>query len=181
MNCAFNKPHCFVLQLPSHPLTPSRHAEGRGMTVAPTYHTLPHPSSHGTSHSTMMWGPLEPPNTPKPWSLSCLRPAPPLRPSAALCYKEVSNWVCLMCCMLGFFKFLICSSLILQDLSKSPKSVKKLLPKRKPERKQSEEEFALRKSKSFLLMSTVCVELKGSCLAFGGKKHRASVLCSFQT
>lgn len=34
----------------------------------------------------------------------------------------------------------------LQDLSKSPKSVKKLLPKRKPERKQSEEEFALRKS-----------------------------------
>uniref|UniRef100_A0A4W6CR66 Rho guanine nucleotide exchange factor (GEF) 7a n=1 Tax=Lates calcarifer TaxID=8187 RepID=A0A4W6CR66_LATCA len=106
--------------LPSHPLTPSRHAEGRAMTVAPTYHTLPHPSSHGTSHSTMMWGPLEPPNTPKPWSLSCLRPAPPLRPSAALCYKE--------------------------DLSKSPKSVKKLLPKRKPERKQSEEEFALRKS-----------------------------------
>uniref|UniRef100_A0A672H561 Rho guanine nucleotide exchange factor (GEF) 7a n=1 Tax=Salarias fasciatus TaxID=181472 RepID=A0A672H561_SALFA len=110
--------------LPSHPLTPSRHAEGRAMTVAPTYHTLPHPSSHGMSHSTMMWGPLEPPNTPKPWSLSCLRPAPPLRPSAALCYKE--------------------------DLSKSPKSVKKLLPKRKPERKQSEEEFALRKSTAAL-------------------------------
>ncbi|XP_033965611.1 rho guanine nucleotide exchange factor 7a isoform X1 [Pseudochaenichthys georgianus] len=110
--------------LPSHPLTPSRHAEGRGMTVAPTYHTLPHPSSHGSSHSTMMWGPLEQPNTPKPWSLSCLRPAPPLRPSAALCYKE--------------------------DLSKSPKSVKKLLPKRKPERKQSEEEFALRKSTAAL-------------------------------
>ncbi|XP_056286700.1 rho guanine nucleotide exchange factor 7a isoform X1 [Pseudoliparis swirei] len=110
--------------LPSHPLTPSRHSEGRGMTTAPTYHTLPHPSSHGTSQSTMMWGPLEPPNTPKPWSLSCLRPAPPLRPSAALCYKE--------------------------DLSKSPKSVKKLLPKRKPERKQSEEEFALRKSTAAL-------------------------------
>lgn len=110
--------------LPSHPLTPSRHADGRAMTVAPTYHTLPHPSSHGTSHSTLMWGPLEPPNTPKPWSLSCLRPAPPLRPSAALCYKE--------------------------DLSKSPKSVKKLLPKRKPERKQSEEEFALRKSTAAL-------------------------------
>ncbi|XP_067373415.1 rho guanine nucleotide exchange factor 7a isoform X7 [Channa argus] len=110
--------------LPSHPFTPSRHADGRAMTVAPTYHTLPHPSSHGPSHSTMMWGPLEPPNTPKPWSLSCLRPAPPLRPSAALCYKE--------------------------DLSKSPKSVKKLLPKRKPERKQSEEEFALRKSTAAL-------------------------------
>uniref|UniRef100_A0A8C6VV62 Rho guanine nucleotide exchange factor (GEF) 7a n=1 Tax=Nothobranchius furzeri TaxID=105023 RepID=A0A8C6VV62_NOTFU len=110
--------------LPSHPFTPSRHAEGRSMTVAPTYHTLPHPSSYGTSHSILMWGPLEPPNTPKPWSLSCLRPAPPLRPSAALCYKE--------------------------DLSKSPKSVKKLLPKRKPERKQSEEEFALRKSTAAL-------------------------------
>uniref|UniRef100_H3D8N1 Rho guanine nucleotide exchange factor (GEF) 7a n=1 Tax=Tetraodon nigroviridis TaxID=99883 RepID=H3D8N1_TETNG len=111
--------------LPSHPVTPSRHAEGKAMTVAPTYHTLPHPSSHGTSlSSTLMWGPLEPPNTPKPWSLSCLRPAPPLRPSAALCYKE--------------------------DLSKSPKSVKKLLPKRKPERKQSEEEFALRKSTAAL-------------------------------
>lgn len=94
------------------------------MTVAPAYHTLPHPSSHGAPHSTMMWGPLEPPNTPKPWSLSCLRPSPPLRPSAALSYKE--------------------------DLSKSPKSVKKLLPKRKPERKQSDEEFALRKSTAAL-------------------------------
>ncbi|XP_056097076.1 rho guanine nucleotide exchange factor 7a isoform X4 [Rhinichthys klamathensis goyatoka] len=106
--------------LPSHPLTPSRHAESRGLTVAPAYHTLPHPSSHGAPHSTMMWGPLEPPKTQKPWSLSCLRPAPPLRPSAALCYKE--------------------------DLSKSPKTMKKLLPKRKPERKPSDEEFALRKS-----------------------------------
>uniref|UniRef100_A0A672QD70 Rho guanine nucleotide exchange factor 7-like n=1 Tax=Sinocyclocheilus grahami TaxID=75366 RepID=A0A672QD70_SINGR len=91
--------------------------------AAPTYHTLPHPSSHGAPHSTMMWGPLEPPKTQKPWSLSCLRPAPPLRPSAALCFKEVS-W----------------------DLSKSPKTMKKLLPKRKPERKPSDEEFALRKS-----------------------------------
>uniref|UniRef100_A0A8C7K8T8 Rho guanine nucleotide exchange factor 7 n=1 Tax=Oncorhynchus kisutch TaxID=8019 RepID=A0A8C7K8T8_ONCKI len=110
--------------LPSHPLTPSRHAESRAITVAPAYHTLPHPSSHGAPHSTMMWGPLEPPNIPKPWSLSCLRPAPPLKPSAALCYKE--------------------------DLSKSPKSVKKLLPKRKPERKPSEEESALRKSTAAL-------------------------------
>uniref|UniRef100_A0A673X4E9 Rho guanine nucleotide exchange factor (GEF) 7a n=1 Tax=Salmo trutta TaxID=8032 RepID=A0A673X4E9_SALTR len=114
--------------LPSHPLTPSRHAEGRAMTVAPAYHTLPHPSSHGAPHSTMMWGPLEPPNTPKPWSLSCLRPSPPLRPSAALSYKEVRK----------------------SDLSKSPKSVKKLLPKRKPDRKQSDEEFALRKSTAAL-------------------------------
>lgn len=36
--------------------------------------------------------------------------------------------------------------LLPQDLSKSPKTMKKLLPKRKPERKPSDEEFALRKS-----------------------------------
>ncbi|XP_042573325.1 rho guanine nucleotide exchange factor 7-like isoform X2 [Cyprinus carpio] len=106
--------------LPSHPLTPSRHSENRGVSGSPVYHTLPHLSSLGTPLSGMMWGPLEPPKTQKPWSLSCLRPAPPLKPSAALCYKE--------------------------DLSKSPKSMKKLLPKRKPERKPSDEEFAVRKS-----------------------------------
>uniref|UniRef100_A0A8C2HIY2 Rho guanine nucleotide exchange factor (GEF) 7b n=1 Tax=Cyprinus carpio TaxID=7962 RepID=A0A8C2HIY2_CYPCA len=106
--------------LPSHPLTPSRHSESRGVSGSPVYHTLPHLSSLGTPLSGMMWGPLEPPKTQKPWSLSCLRPAPPLKPSAALCYKE--------------------------DLSKSPKSMKKLLPKRKPERKPSDEEFAVRKS-----------------------------------
>ncbi|XP_072512865.1 rho guanine nucleotide exchange factor 7b isoform X2 [Salminus brasiliensis] len=110
--------------LPSHPVTPSRHSESRGASGAPAYHTLPHPSSHGTPHSTMMWGPLEPPKTQKPWSLSCLRPAPPLKPSAALSYKE--------------------------DLSKSPKSMKKLLHKRKPERKPSDEEFAVRKSTAAL-------------------------------
>uniref|UniRef100_A0A672S0B4 Rho guanine nucleotide exchange factor 7-like n=1 Tax=Sinocyclocheilus grahami TaxID=75366 RepID=A0A672S0B4_SINGR len=106
--------------LPSHPLTPSRHSESRGVSGSPVYHTLPHLSSLGTPHSGMMWGPLEPPKTQKPWSLSCLRPAPPLKPSAALCFKE--------------------------DLSKSPKSMKKLLPKRKSERKPSDEEFAVRKS-----------------------------------
>uniref|UniRef100_A0A8B9SNH5 Rho guanine nucleotide exchange factor 7 n=1 Tax=Anas platyrhynchos TaxID=8839 RepID=A0A8B9SNH5_ANAPL len=99
--------------------------------LTPAYHTLPHPSHHGTPHTTINWGPLEPPKTPKPWSLSCLRPAPPLRPSAALCYKEVR-----------------CSSQ--EDLSKSPKTMKKLLPKRKPERKPSDEEFALRKSTAAL-------------------------------
>ncbi|XP_048197031.1 rho guanine nucleotide exchange factor 7 isoform X2 [Perognathus longimembris pacificus] len=36
------------------------------------------------------------------------------------------------------------------DLSKSPKTMKKLLPKRKPERKPSDEEFALRKSTAAL-------------------------------
>uniref|UniRef100_A0AAY4DF45 Uncharacterized protein n=1 Tax=Denticeps clupeoides TaxID=299321 RepID=A0AAY4DF45_9TELE len=76
-----------------------------------------------SSHSPM-WGPLEPPKTQKPWSLSCLRPAPPLRPSTALGYKD--------------------------DISKSPKSMKKLLPKRKPERKPSDEEFAVRKSTAAL-------------------------------
>ncbi|XP_051559390.1 rho guanine nucleotide exchange factor 7b isoform X4 [Myxocyprinus asiaticus] len=110
--------------LPSHPLTPSRHSENRVLSGSPVYHTLPHLSSYGTPHSGMMWGPLEPPKTQKPWSLSCLRPAPPLKPSAALCYKE--------------------------DLSKSPKSMKKLLPKRKPERKPSDEEFAVRKSTAAL-------------------------------
>uniref|UniRef100_A0A3B3SIK7 Rho guanine nucleotide exchange factor 7 n=2 Tax=Paramormyrops kingsleyae TaxID=1676925 RepID=A0A3B3SIK7_9TELE len=109
--------------LPSHPGTPSRLSDSRSATLAPAYHTLPH-SSHGPPHSNPMWGPLEPPKTPKPWSLSCLRPAPPLRPSAALSYKE--------------------------DLSKSPKSMKKLLPKRKPERKPSDEEFAQRKSTAAL-------------------------------
>ncbi|XP_056312632.1 rho guanine nucleotide exchange factor 7b isoform X1 [Danio aesculapii] len=110
--------------LPSHPLTPSRHSESRGVSGSPVYHTLPHLSSLGTPQSGMMWGPLEPPKTQKPWSLSCLRPAPPLKPSAALCYKE--------------------------DLSKSPKNMKKLLPKRKPERKPSDEEFAVRKSTAAL-------------------------------
>lgn len=77
-------------QLPSHPGTPSRHSESRGGSSGYAYHTLPHLSSYGSANnSTPMWGPLEPPSTPKPWSLSCLRPAPPLRPSAALCYKEV--------------------------------------------------------------------------------------------
>uniref|UniRef100_UPI0037E7F88A rho guanine nucleotide exchange factor 7b isoform X3 n=1 Tax=Semicossyphus pulcher TaxID=241346 RepID=UPI0037E7F88A len=111
--------------LPSHPATPSRHSESRAGSTGNNYHTLPHPSSFGTTHSSSpMWGPLEPPSTPKPWSLSCLRPAPPLRPSAALCQKE--------------------------DMSKSPKNMKKLLPKRKPERKPSEEDFTVRKSTAAL-------------------------------
>lgn len=79
-----------VWQLPSHPVTPSsKHSDSKPIPLTPAYHTLPHPSHHGTPHTTINWGPLEPPKTPKPWSLSCLRPAPPLRPSAALCYKEV--------------------------------------------------------------------------------------------
>ncbi|XP_073520481.1 rho guanine nucleotide exchange factor 7 isoform X4 [Phyllobates terribilis] len=119
------KPHSVPCHtLPSHPVTPSsKHSDCKPATHTPAYHTLPHLSHHGTPHS-INWSPLEPPKTSKPWSLSCLRPAPPLRPSAALCYKE--------------------------DLSKSPKTMKKLLPKRKPERKPSDEEFALRKSTAAL-------------------------------
>uniref|UniRef100_A0A8C0EIA2 Rac/Cdc42 guanine nucleotide exchange factor 6 n=1 Tax=Bubo bubo TaxID=30461 RepID=A0A8C0EIA2_BUBBB len=76
------------------------------------------------SSAGQMRGPLEPPKILKPWSLSCLRPAPPLRPSAALSYKE--------------------------DSSKSPKTMKKFLPKRKTERKPSDEEFVIRKSTAAL-------------------------------
>ncbi|XP_024843870.1 rho guanine nucleotide exchange factor 6 isoform X1 [Bos indicus] len=76
-------------------------------------------------------GPLEPPQIIKPWSLSCLRPAPPLRPSAALGYKERMSY-------------------ILKESSKSPKTMKKFLHKRKTERKPSEEEYVIRKSTAAL-------------------------------
>ncbi|XP_021262202.1 rho guanine nucleotide exchange factor 6 isoform X1 [Numida meleagris] len=89
-------------------------------------------SSHSTFGSTgQIRGPLEPPKILKPWSLSCLRPAPPLRPSAALSYKERMSY-------------------ILKDSSKSPKTMKKFLPKRKTERKASDEEFVIRKSTAAL-------------------------------
>ncbi|XP_053435883.1 rho guanine nucleotide exchange factor 6 isoform X1 [Nycticebus coucang] len=82
-------------------------------------------SAHSSFSSTgQPRGPLEPPQIIKPWSLSCLRPAPPLRPSAALGYKEES--------------------------SKSPKTMKKFLHKRKTERKPSEEEYVIRKSAAAL-------------------------------
>uniref|UniRef100_A0A674AWH3 Rac/Cdc42 guanine nucleotide exchange factor 6 n=1 Tax=Salmo trutta TaxID=8032 RepID=A0A674AWH3_SALTR len=76
-------------------------------------------------------GPLEPPKTTKPWSLSCLRPAPPLKPSAALGYKERMSY-------------------ILKDSGKSPRPIKKFLPKRKTDRKPSDDEFLLRKSTAAL-------------------------------
>ncbi|XP_054626359.1 rho guanine nucleotide exchange factor 7b isoform X2 [Dunckerocampus dactyliophorus] len=110
-----HKPQSVCHTLPSLPATPSRHSESCGGGSGHTYHTLPHPST---------CGPLEPPSAPNPWSMSCLRPAPPLRPSAALSNKE--------------------------DMSKSPKNMKKLLPKRKPERKPSEEDFTIRKSTAAL-------------------------------
>ncbi|XP_027147386.1 rho guanine nucleotide exchange factor 7b isoform X2 [Larimichthys crocea] len=120
-----HKPLSVCHTLPSQPATPSRHSESRTGSVGHNYHTLPHPFSAGTPlGGSPMWGTLEPPSSSKPWSLSCLRPAPPLRPSAALCQKE--------------------------DMSKSPKNMKKLLPKRKPERKPSEEDFTVRKSTAAL-------------------------------
>lgn len=46
------------------------------------------------------------------------------------------------------------ATLFLQDTSKSPKPIKKFLNKRKPERKQSEDEYLLRKSRlSGILMT----------------------------
>ncbi|XP_018085516.1 rho guanine nucleotide exchange factor 6 isoform X2 [Xenopus laevis] len=72
-------------------------------------------------------GALEPAKIYKAWTLSCLRPAPPLRPSYALGYKERMSY-------------------IFKDSSKSPKNVKKFLPKRKTERKPSDDDSGFRKS-----------------------------------
>ncbi|NWX87915.1 ARHG6 factor, partial [Nothoprocta pentlandii] len=102
-------------------------------------------SAHSVSYSPQptfssagqIRGPLEPPKILKPWSLSCLRPAPPLRPSAALSYKEVKPRA---------HHSMAASS----DSSKSPKTMKKFLPKRKTERKASDEEFVIRKSTAAL-------------------------------
>ncbi|KAM6151154.1 rho guanine nucleotide exchange factor 6 [Rhynchocyon petersi] len=89
-------------------------------------------SAHSSFSSTgQSRGPLEPPQIIKPWSLSCLRPAPPLRPSAALGYKERMSY-------------------ILKESTKSPKTMKKFLHKRKTERKPSEEEYVMRKSTAAL-------------------------------
>ncbi|XP_064526121.1 rho guanine nucleotide exchange factor 6 isoform X2 [Pseudopipra pipra] len=98
-----------------------RLTKGTCSTVSKTQSWSPHSTF---SSSGQIRGPLEPPKILKPWSLSCLRPAPPLRPSAALSYKE--------------------------DSSKSPKTMKKFLPKRKTERKPSDEEFVIRKSTAAL-------------------------------
>ncbi|NWH37152.1 ARHG6 factor, partial [Chloropsis hardwickii] len=97
--------------------------KGTCSTVSKTHSWSPHSVSTFSSAGQIR-GPLEPPKILKPWSLSCLRPAPPLRPSAALSYKE--------------------------DSSKSPKTMKKFLPKRKTERKPSDEEFVIRKSTAAL-------------------------------
>ncbi|XP_039210674.1 rho guanine nucleotide exchange factor 6 isoform X1 [Crotalus tigris] len=104
----------------------------RGTTFSGTLSKTQSWGSHSTFSSTGQFrGPLEPPQILKPWTLSCLRPAPPLRPSVALSYKERMSY-------------------ILKDASKSPKTMKKFLPKRKTERKPSDEEFVIRKSTAAL-------------------------------
>ncbi|XP_030065972.1 rho guanine nucleotide exchange factor 6 isoform X2 [Microcaecilia unicolor] len=112
---------------------------GGGNTISKTQSWAPYSHSEGkqtpVSHHSLTQagifpvivqsrGPLEPPKIPKPWTLSCLRAAPPLRPSVALIYKE--------------------------DSGKSPKTVKKFLPKRKPERKASDEDLMFRRSTAAL-------------------------------
>ncbi|XP_049618581.1 rho guanine nucleotide exchange factor 6 isoform X1 [Syngnathus scovelli] len=98
--------------------------EGKPLSMvgAPTH------MSHLGSFSAVSRGPLEPPKMSKPWSLSCLRPAPPLKPSAALGYKERMSY-------------------IMKDSSKSPRPMKKFLPgNRKKERKPSDDEVHMRRS-----------------------------------
>ncbi|XP_077589257.1 rho guanine nucleotide exchange factor 6 [Stigmatopora nigra] len=98
--------------------------EGKPLSMvgAPTH------LSHLGSFSGISRGPLEPPKMSKPWSLSCLRPAPPLKPSAALGYKERMSY-------------------IMKDSSKSPRPMKKFLPgNRKKERKPSDDEVHTRRS-----------------------------------
>ncbi|KAL4648265.1 rho guanine nucleotide exchange factor 6 isoform X1 [Arapaima gigas] len=97
-------------------------------------------------------GPLEPPKVAKPWSLSCLRPAPPLKPSAALGYKEVSGTR-------------------LTDSSRSPRPITKFLQKRKTERKPSDDEFPLRKSKGDLQRCVASTVAQGRIFSAGGRKE----------
>uniref|UniRef100_A0AAQ5YK79 Rac/Cdc42 guanine nucleotide exchange factor (GEF) 6 n=1 Tax=Amphiprion ocellaris TaxID=80972 RepID=A0AAQ5YK79_AMPOC len=96
-------------------------ADGKPLSMVGT----PTHLSHLGSLSAVSRCPLEQPKINKPWSLSCLRPAPPLKPSAALGYKE--------------------------DSSKSPRPMKKFLPgNRKKERKPSDDEVQTRKSTAAL-------------------------------
>ncbi|XP_017562590.1 rho guanine nucleotide exchange factor 6 isoform X1 [Pygocentrus nattereri] len=104
--------------------TSIKNVEGKPMSVTGAQSHQSHLQGFSTTMGNR--GPLEPPKITKPWSLSCLRPAPPLKPSAALGYKERMSY-------------------IMKD-SKSPKPMKKFLPKRKTERKPSDDEFLLRKS-----------------------------------
>ncbi|XP_046895922.1 rho guanine nucleotide exchange factor 6 isoform X1 [Hypomesus transpacificus] len=98
--------------------------EGKPLSIVGTPTHLPNFSPP----TSAVRGPLEAPRTTKPWSLSCLRPAPPLKPSAALGYKERMSYI------------------LKQDSSKSPRPMKKFLPKRKTDRKHSDDDTLFRKS-----------------------------------
>ncbi|XP_061581595.1 rho guanine nucleotide exchange factor 6 isoform X2 [Cololabis saira] len=101
--------------------TISKSVDGKSLSLVGT----PTHLSHLGSLSATSGRPLEPPKISKPWSLSCLRPAPPLKPSAALGYKE--------------------------DSSKSPRPMKKFLPgNKKKERKPSDDEVQIRRSMAAL-------------------------------
>ncbi|KAF6732417.1 Rho guanine nucleotide exchange factor 6 [Oryzias melastigma] len=111
---------------PASTITKTVDVKPASMVGTPTH------MSHLGSFSAASRGPLEPPKMSKPWSLSCLRPAPPLKPSAALGYKERMSY-------------------IMKDISKSPRPMKKFLPgNRKKERKPSDDEFQMRKSMAAL-------------------------------
>ncbi|XP_019616307.1 PREDICTED: rho guanine nucleotide exchange factor 7-like isoform X2 [Branchiostoma belcheri] len=94
-----------------------------------------------------------PPRQPGPWTLSCLRPAPPLRPSAALLMKESRNsgnktWS-VGCLPPDMFKgpaaaLLTASGHPKQDPNRSPRTVRRLLTssmRRKQDRAKLEEEY----------------------------------------
>ncbi|XP_078613050.1 rho guanine nucleotide exchange factor 7-like isoform X4 [Branchiostoma floridae x Branchiostoma japonicum] len=88
---------------------------------------------------------LEPPPRHGPWTLSCLRPAPPLRPSAALLMKESRNsgnktWS-VGCLPPDMFKG---PAAALLDPNRSPRTVRRLLTssmRRKQDRARLEEEY----------------------------------------
>uniref|UniRef100_A0A8C4EXU2 Rac/Cdc42 guanine nucleotide exchange factor (GEF) 6 n=1 Tax=Dicentrarchus labrax TaxID=13489 RepID=A0A8C4EXU2_DICLA len=108
-------------------LSCTNNSQGKPLSMVGTPTHLPLPGNL----SVVSRGPLEPPKISKPWSLSCLRPAPPLKPSAALGYKEVG----------------VCRD----DSSKSPRPMKKFLPgNRKKDRKPSDDEVQTRKSTAAL-------------------------------
>lgn len=80
-----NKLHSALLLVKLNLFCCWQNVEGKSTTSGAASHHLP-----GFGAPVANRGPLEPPKITKPWSLSCLRPAPPLKPSAALGYKEVT-------------------------------------------------------------------------------------------
>lgn len=121
---------------------------------------LPHPASPILSWDDPQHNDMGPPGATKhPQTLEPELPATRAAVTALCCtllqrgeglfilFFLLFIYIIALCVLLyNFGEKMYCFASRLQDLSKSPKSVKKLLPKRKPERKQSEEEFALRKS-----------------------------------